>query len=105
MRQKKQCRSQNLSVPHDHVENFRGTGLRLHYRAHPQALAHRCETPPLILRHLMRMKMRRSSPLNDVAMKTPVTVMALREEPHDDHEESTLTRRPPLVLRSGRLST
>ena len=55
---RRRCRSLNLSLHREHDGTFRGTGHHLHYRAHPKALAPRCETPPSSLLHSTEMKMR-----------------------------------------------
>ena len=58
---RRRCHSLNLSVPHDHDENYRGTGHPMPYRVHPKAPAHQCETQQSSPMHSTETKMRRSN--------------------------------------------
>ena len=58
---RKLCQRLNLSVPHDHDENYRGTGHPLHYRVHPKAPARQCGTPQSSPMHSTETKMRRNN--------------------------------------------
>mgnify|MGYP006888589280 CR=1 FL=1 len=101
---RRRCHSVNLSVPHDHDENYRGTGHPRHYRVHPKELALQLVIQPSSLKRSTKMRMLLINPESDDA-KRHLETGVFRKGLHPDREELTLTRRPQEDLQNGRHST